>query len=337
MIYQHNQTQASVIMGKCLKLLEQYKLSPTPVNYAVAYELQVGKNVGLRSDYEELIENRSQINNYVMQHLYFSHLHEANNVDKEFAEPFANVLRDTLSDIEDSRKVVTDYQKELDESEKKLDNFKPETTKQLITKLKKSTKMLKVEQQKLAVRLQQAETETNSLRVNLAKLEKEATIDTLSQLLNRQGLQKALSHTKFDHPHNSIILFDIDNFKDVNDNYGHIFGDHVIQHVAKEIKSRVRGRDLAIRYGGEEFLVILADTEIKGAQVVGEKIRSGVDKLRWRNVKTGKQLPSITLSGGVTQLKREESLQEDINSIISRADEALYNAKSAGRNRVKFK
>ncbi len=337
MIYQHNQEQANFIMGKSLAFLEQHALSSTPVNYAVAYELQVGKNIGLRSDYEETLKNKTKIDNYVMQHLYFSHIHKANEADQEFAKPFTEILRHTLTEIEESRKVVTYYQKELDDSEKKLNDFKPETTKQLITKLKKSTKMLKLEQQKLANRLQEAETETHSLRVNLAKIEKEATIDSLSQLLNRQGLHKAITHTKFDYPNNSIIIFDIDDFKNINDQYGHIFGDHVIKHVAKEIKSRVRGRDLAIRYGGEEFLVILTDTEIKGAQIVGEKIRNGVERLRWRNVKTGQQLPSITLSGGVTQLKRTESLHDDINIIISRADEALYRAKSTGKNNVKFK
>lgn len=337
MIHQHNQAQANLIMGKSLEFLKQHELSSTPINYSVAYELNVGKNLGLRSDYEKIVENKKQIDNYVMQHLYFAHLHKATEVEREFAKPFSNILKHTLTDIETSRKAVTNYQKELDDSEKKLNEFKPEMTKQLISKLKKSTKVLKIEQAKLANRLQAAETETHSLRINLANLEKEATIDSLSQLLNRQGLHKALDKTTFDHPYNSVVMFDIDNFKKINDQFGHIFGDHVIKHVAKEIKSRIRGRDIAVRYGGEEFFVILADTEIKGAQVVGEKIRNGVEKLRWRNVKTGEQLPSITISGGITQLRLSEVIQDDINTIIARSDEALHAAKSAGKNNVKFK
>ena len=173
-----------------------------------------------------------------------------------------------------------------------------------------------------------------SLKQDLEKLEIESTTDSLSQLANRQGLKKIVTKRPLEQPDNSIIIFDIDHFKKINDSFGHNYGDNVIKHVAAEIKNLVRGIDITVRWGGEEFMVVLRDTDLKGAILVANKIRKSIKELRWKNTKTGEQLPPVTVSGGITQLRFAEQLIPDLDAVIHRADEALYKAKRRGRDRI---
>ncbi len=122
----------------------------------------------------------------------------------------------------------------------------------------------------------------------------------------------------------SLILFDLDRFKQVNDTYGHQVGDRVLKEVVTKVKETLRDTDIIGRYGGEEFLVILPDTPIGEAVKVAERIRKLIEAT---------EFPEgfrVTISCGVSQLRPQDSVE----SLIKRADEALYKAKKAGRNRT---
>lgn len=126
----------------------------------------------------------------------------------------------------------------------------------------------------------------------------------------------------------SLIIIDIDHFKKVNDQYGHLVGDKVICAVAQIILGMVRSRDIHGRIGGEEFAILLPDTELKGAIELAERVRQAIAQLSI-NVNDGHV--SITASFGVTAFGNSN---DDINSFIKRCDDALYKAKHQGRNRV---
>lgn len=128
----------------------------------------------------------------------------------------------------------------------------------------------------------------------------------------------------------SIVMCDIDHFKQVNDTYGHDVGDEVIREFARRIKKNIRGIDLACRYGGEEFVVVMPDTDMTLAKVVAERIRSEVALHPFIAAEGSHQLP-ITVSMGVSCLLDREDTPD---RLIKRADVALYNAKRAGRNTV---
>ncbi len=129
----------------------------------------------------------------------------------------------------------------------------------------------------------------------------------------------------------SIIMSDIDHFKDLNDSYGHQSGDIMLVHVARIIKESIRHIDVASRYGGEEFAVILPGTEIHEALIVAERIRQNVEKL---TVEYDNRDLKATISIGVTQFDPE--IDKSKNSMIERADKALYLSKRNGRNLVSF-
>jgi diguanylate cyclase (GGDEF)-like protein len=125
----------------------------------------------------------------------------------------------------------------------------------------------------------------------------------------------------------SILMIDIDHFKQINDTYGHAFGDTVLKEMVQAIDSVTRNTDMTFRYGGEEFVVILSKTEAKGAAVIGERIRKHIESLIVDE--DGKKLQA-TVSIGASTL----GPQEPVKSFFARADEALYCAKRSGRNRL---
>jgi two-component system cell cycle response regulator len=127
----------------------------------------------------------------------------------------------------------------------------------------------------------------------------------------------------------AVMILDIDHFKSVNDNYGHDVGDAVLREFAARLRRNVRGVDMACRFGGEEFLVLMPDTDVRMAEVVAERVREAVAD---RPFEVGLSRPiSITISVGMALY---ENLDDTPEAIIKRADVALYRAKHAGRNRV---
>ncbi|WP_313086263.1 GGDEF domain-containing protein [Pseudomonas sp.] len=164
------------------------------------------------------------------------------------------------------------------------------------------------------------------------KLASMATTDSLTGLFNRRHMieltEKVLARNQR-HPTNlTLMLMDIDHFKQVNDRYGHDMGDRVLQAVSDLLKQSMREQDFIGRWGGEEFLAILPDTNFSHAGDSAERIRTGVQALDIPNDGT---LVRVTLSIGITQYRADELLSE----AIARADHALYGCKAAGRNRVK--
>ena len=188
---------------------------------------------------------------------------------------------------------------------------------------------------KNALKIRNAE---KSLQKTLAKLEEKnrllevlADTDGLTGLYNHRYLINILSYNmniakRYSSPL-SIIMFDIDHFKYVNDTYGHITGDKILKLVASTFSDYLRNVDIVGRYGGEEFLIILQNTNLKGCIKAAELLRKQIEKKviteRGNNI-------TITISGGVCEYK----IGYNLPSYISTADKLLYTAKKNGRNRI---
>jgi diguanylate cyclase (GGDEF)-like protein len=125
----------------------------------------------------------------------------------------------------------------------------------------------------------------------------------------------------------SIIFLDIDHFKHINDHYGHDCGDFTLASIAKRIKENLRGSDMLFRIGGEEFVILLSDTNISGAELLAERIRSSIEH---HTLVFDMETIKVTVSMGVSTLLKDDAA----NTFIKRADAAMYKAKNTGRNRV---
>ncbi|HBB14155.1 MAG: sensor domain-containing diguanylate cyclase [Treponema sp.] len=133
--------------------------------------------------------------------------------------------------------------------------------------------------------------------------------------------------------HLSVLMFDIDFFKKFNDTYGHACGDYVLQQVASLIKGSIRSQDLASRYGGEEFTVLLSDTNKKDAVFIADRIRKNIEAYDFEY--ENKHM-KVTVSGGVAVFSSETNPVKSAKALVDQADQALYVSKRNGRNRVTF-
>src|SRR3989339_904664 len=174
-------------------------------------------------------------------------------------------------------------------------------------------------------------------RVRLTSITKLAAItDALTGVYNRRyfdgTLEKLVALAKRYNEPLSILIADIDYFKNVNDTYGHIAGDLVLQHITKSVLNSVRKSDIMTRYGGEEFAIILPATDMASALEKAKRIREHVESINLDSVVTGKSL-KMTISIGVANFPEHGAEYE---AIVTAADSALYKAKRSGRNRVEI-
>lgn len=174
---------------------------------------------------------------------------------------------------------------------------------------------------------------TEELEQSVKKLNELATMDFLTKIPNRRYFfelgNKLFSLAKRDKTNLSLIVVDIDFFKQVNDKYGHFIGDEILKMVSTLLQDNIRTSDLVARIGGEEFVVLLNDTSCDGANIIAEKLRFIIENEKYHH--NGFDI-SVTISLGISCLKND--IDTKLDDIIIRADEALYTSKSNGRNRV---
>lgn len=158
------------------------------------------------------------------------------------------------------------------------------------------------------------------------ELKRQALQDPLTGLCNRRQFRNLVqnAHTQAERygQEYSLLLIDVDHFKSINDQYGHQKGDEVLITLAGTLSSRVRESDSVCRWGGEEFVILLPQTNLEGALSMAESLRETIEQMNL--------LPKVTVSIGVAQCKAGE----DVDSLLNRVDDAMYLAKASGRNRV---
>ncbi len=158
------------------------------------------------------------------------------------------------------------------------------------------------------------------------------TIDGLTQIYNKRyfvdTLEREVARAHRYRRALSLVMFDIDHFKKVNDGYGHLAGDYVLKHLAQTVRAKIRREDCFARYGGEEFAIVLPEIDEPNCLPFAEKIRQIVERteFKFENVR----IP-VTISMGIATVDGDVT---DVQTLIKRADERLYEAKASGRNRV---
>ncbi|HSC80286.1 MAG TPA: tetratricopeptide repeat-containing diguanylate cyclase [Chitinolyticbacter sp.] len=225
---------------------------------------------------------------------------------------------------------------QLDEPARALQHFKRYHDRLL--EVMRQTSPFKMQAMEMRLEVEKARLENDGLkrlhanqRRELRRAERQASQDALTGILNRRGIEqmgvaaftRACEHSQ----PLSLLLLDLDHFKQINDEHGHAIGDKVLRQVAALLKSGCRQDDLVARYGGEEFVVLLPGRDSPGAVDVAERLRKLVASWSWQRLAEGL---TVTLSIGVSGRQCELTLSE----LIETADRQLYQAKNAGRNRV---
>jgi diguanylate cyclase len=203
-----------------------------------------------------------------------------------------------------------------------------------VKKIAEETQIVTAHNEKLQEELAETSAQLDAVRDDFDRVHREAQIDPLTEVGNRKffdrEIVRILSEARDQNSKVSLLMVDIDFFKNFNDTHGHLVGDQVLRLVARTLVENLKGRDVIARYGGEEFIIILPDTRLQDAERVANHLRTCLATKNITRRGTNEILGTITISIGVA----EYAADDDGDSLISRADIALYEAKQTGRNKV---
>lgn len=319
------------IVRRELKFLIKNNILMTPVNYTnwfkvFCYIVENNKNlsdVQVFSLYEQLVDKKMNVPNG----------HAIGIVDRDKVADTLERIADAIDEkLLEAIETVYSHQENLtthtDRIEKEAKELQVEDKFQIILN---ELNILKSQNKSLIEKLEHYHQEISKLNTEIKIAKEEASIDFLTGLVNRRSFERALNDLLKEVRDKdytfSLIIFDIDDFKKVNDTYGHFVGDMVLKEVSTILRTFLRANTIIARIGGEEFGIILPNVEIENAIKVAQRIRNVIEN---REVKYNNHIIKFTASFGITQSKKDD---EPV-SIFDRADKALYKAKKEGKNLV---
>jgi diguanylate cyclase len=324
---------ADIALGQIKALREQ----ATPRNYEIWYAYATGYHPSLNQNVNELLGKSGKLSEAELENIYETYL-----APTRLSERIDNVGSKVMGEIEQVMAMIdaaagsaNHYTESLADMTEKLGDSKDrDGLRAIVEGLVQTAKEMEVSNQQLEERLSASKQEINELQVNLEAVRTESLTDPLTQLANRKffdtTLEQSIADAAAKNEPLSLMMTDIDHFKNFNDSFGHLTGDQVLRLVAMSVKQNVKGQDTAARYGGEEFAIVLPNTVLRSAIVVADHIRRAVMTKELMKRSTGEHLGRVTVSIGVATLHKNETAQQ----FIERTDACLYAAKRHGRNRV---
>ena len=343
--------QAKEFARSALSLMIAKKIAANPNNFTVWFHYFSNKYPDLRRTLDILLSNDQEFTasrNAEIFEKFFTFDGERTAIDGErtafdgekatISEAAGNIemeLVEVLKYLGLAGDGAAEYGKVLEAFSGEIAEQKGEgELKSLVTSILSSTRDMEARNKKLEVKLNASSTEVRQLRDDLEGMRVEAMTDALTGIASRKlfdlELKRAAMEAMEQGEELCLLMLDIDRFKKFNDRYGHLVGDQVLKLLGATLTQCVKGQDTAVRYGGEEFCVILPGTGPKDAVKLAEKIRQRVSGKKVISRKTGEDLGKITISIGVGAF----DFGEPLSQFIARSDGALYTAKRTGRDRV---
>ncbi|HEX5211601.1 MAG TPA: GGDEF domain-containing protein [Pseudolabrys sp.] len=324
---------AEIALGQ-IKALRQ---AATPRNYEIWYAYATGYYPSLNQMINDTLKKSGVLTEANLDHIYSSYLSPTRLTDRldEVGNQVKGEIEQVMSMIDSAAGDASNYTESLVGMSEKIHQSKDrDGLRTIVESLVHTAKEMEVSNIKLEESLNASKREILDLHAHLELVRTESLTDPLTQLSNRKffdcTLAAAIDDARAKNEALSLMLTDIDHFKNFNDSFGHLTGDQVLCLVAMELKQNVKGQDTTARYGGEEFAVILPNTVLRSAITVADHIRRAVMTKELMKRSTGEHLGRVTVSIGVATLRNTDTLQ----SLIERTDACLYAAKRHGRNRV---
>ena len=298
----------------------------TPVSSIKKYIDSISfRNNALEKFIKQTIENFEETDNYLSRERYFRHQKYRSDRDFEVAiSDKINQIRHNVAGPDHFEHIKTVLLNNIDSMYEQIKNKKEMD----ILRLKEADSAM----EHMDRQLQEIRIESGEISRRAREIEYESVLDGLTGLYNRKAYDQKIIKTLADlHRYNvtaSLIVCDIDNFKKINDTFGHSVGDLALKKFGTLLKKRLRVNDYIARYGGDEFVIILPHTDLDGANRAGEGICTYIDTSRFSYKRLA--IP-VTISAGISSFKKGD----DSYSVFERADTALYLAKRSGRNQVR--
>jgi diguanylate cyclase len=317
--------------------LRRNEIAAYPRNYELWYTYCAGFNHSLNKAVNDILRTRGKITPDEIHSVYSQFLAPSRLGDRieEVGGKIAREITDVMSVMEQTINANATYCDSLSGAESELSSTSDtKRVASIVKSLIAATRDTETMNRHLEVQLAESRKQIADLQESLDAIRYESLTDELTTLANRkhfdQSIERSITHATDSGESFSLLITDIDHFKNFNDTYGHQTGDQVLRLVGLAVKQNVKGQDIACRYGGEEFGIILPRTTLDHARSVADHIRVAVMSKELVKRSTGENLGYITISIGVSTYRKGDTAQ----SLIERADSALYLAKRTGRNRV---
>ena len=331
--HQRTMAFAEIALGQ-IKALKQ---PAVPRIYEVWYNYATGYNPSLNQKVNETLSSNGTLTDADIELIYTTFISPTRFVDEvgNVNSKISGEINQVMALVDSALRAGNRHDASLNDVGAKLARANDrDAIRGVLESLVQTASEMKRDNRALEARLKSSKHEITLLQQNLETVRNESLTDPLTTLANRKYFDEALARHLLEAASSNepvtLMFTDIDHFKSFNDTYGHLTGDQVLRLVALSVKQNVKGQDVAARFGGEEFAVILPRTALRAALAVADQIRRAVMGKELMKRSTGEHLGRVTVSIGVASYRRGDTIQ----SLIERADGCLYAAKRNGRNRV---
>jgi diguanylate cyclase len=336
-LYNHSIDKAGEFGQLAMDRIKAESLPCTPYVYELFYNYYSGNDPEVVRSIDIMVSQNFDLTLDRCLELYNRLLNT--NHSKEALERAEIIFDETISSVDN---MVDDFKNSNHGFSGSINNISsdiakavsPDELRNLLGTVISETQKMVSENHVLETKLERSSETMTELKKEMEAVKEEAYTDSLTGIGNRKKFDLEIVRLVGEARENkkplSMIFIDIDHFKSFNDAYGHQIGDQVLRLVAKTFQESLKGRDFSCRYGGEEFVILLPETDQDGGAKIANILREAIKNKEIKNRHTGEMLTRVTISAGVAQTIQDE----EITDWVSRADQALYQAKKKGRDCV---
>ena len=328
--------QSNDLVSQIIYAVRSMGAAPIPRNYQLFYEAYIGSNPELTLQLAALGSRATQEELDELSRRYLGT--DQTTVVENAHDRLLGELESLLRLLRQEQHSLESYSKLLGETAQRINsknNLSSEILTSAIALLTEATGTTLAHGEKTAGGVAQRSQEMEQVRRELDEYKRIANTDSLTRIANRRAFDERLA-SAYDNsavlPVTALVLADIDNFKKINDSYGHPVGDKILATVASVIRSNVRKDIFVARSGGEEFAMIVEGNTAEEVMIICERVRRALETRTFRNSRSGVDYGPVTISVGFAMA----SQANDPGELYANSDTALYHAKNGGRNRTVF-
>lgn len=322
-------------LKQTIPLMLKHKVSAVPTNYALWYTYTSNELPELKEAIDSALEKKQALSPIKTKELYRNYVaaHEETSA-WELRQSVEAMLIELTQSLHDTRTETTSFKETMDSciddlAKVEKEGLSIEEAMALVRNLVKDTQNIRRSTISFNASLNEAQNEIIALRAQLEQSQQDALYDALTGLCNRRYFDEELASQSL-HPNLFLLIVDLDYFKKINDTYGHVMGDLVLKATAKKLQATCRDDAQAFRFGGEEFAVIIPNSNFSKAKSIAESMRKAIEKITVKDKRTGQVVGDISASIGIGELLKGMNPL----ALVEKADKQLYKAKNLGRNRV---
>jgi len=313
--YHDSIKQANKTMTLAVAQLNQWRLPVNPINYAVSYEYCKNKKPILTASIKRLLLSGKGLDGFFMEELYKDHLLEQSKFRDDIISDLSQLFTQIQESCLKSTSGAQDFIEHIDDSIPALMSNDRSEVKSAISKLHRASIAFKKQQQQLTEQLELSQMQTQALEDELEEVRQEIYLDPVTGLHNRKAMSKHVEAWLSEDAERGIaaIVVSVDHFSQFSERFGALIGDVILSKIAKKVASYVDDSGLPVRSASDEFIVLLPDVDGGIANEIAEKIKQGVEKLRFVSVQSGVRLPKMSISCGISEMKTKEPINQFIN------------------------